>query len=161
MKGIKSRWYIVCFAAIMGFTAGAATALDSGYIESAFQAMGEAQGGVLLSLALLSMLWNTALYSFCRIISGKGGIALSVFAVWLKAVLVGLFCRGLWANIRGINVLLILLTVFGGACICVGMIMEGEEAKNKHKGLAVWLCGVTAEGIIIPSAVRTWALIFN
>lgn len=152
---------MVCFAAIMGFTAGAATALDSGYIESAFRAMGEAQGGVLLSLALLSMLWNTALYSFCRIFSGKGGMVLSVCAVWLKAVLMGLFCGGLWANIRGINVLLILLTVFGGACICVGMIMEKEETKNKHKGLAVWLCGVTAEGIIIPSAVRTWALIFN
>ena len=161
MKGIKSRWYIVCFAAIMGFTAGAATALNPEYLEAAFNAMGEVQGSVLLSLALLSMLWNTALYSFCRIFSGKGGIGLSVFAVWLKAVLMGLFCRGLWANIRGINVLLILLTVFGGVCICLGMIMDREETKDKHKALAVWLCGVTAEGIIIPSAIRTWALIFN
>lgn len=63
----------MCFAAIMGFTAGAATALNPEYLEAAFNSMGEVQGSVLLSLALLSMLWNTALYSFCRIFSGKGG----------------------------------------------------------------------------------------
>ncbi len=161
MKRIHVQWYIVCFAVVMGFTAGAATSLDAGYIDSSIAAMGEVQGGILLSLALLSMLWNTALYSLCRIFTDKTGRILSVLMLWFKTMLMGFFCRGLWANVSGIKLMLMLLTVLGGGCICAGMTMEGEDAKARGRRLAVWLCGITVEGIIIPSAARTYALIFN
>lgn len=161
MKGIKGKWYIAVFAAVMGFAAGATTELGGEYGDAALKAMGEADGLMLLSLALTGMMLNAALFCWCRIAEGRPGKAMSVIAMWFKAMLMGLFCRDLTAGISGLKVLLILLTAFGGGCICAAMAMDGEDAQMRARRMAVWLCGVAVEGIIIPSIARTWALLFN
>ena len=161
MKGIKGKWYIAVFAAVMGFAAGAATKLGGGYINDALAAIGEAEGVALLSLSLTGMLFNGALFFWCSIAFGKAGKCMAFFALWIKAVLMGLFCRELTIGFSFIKAILILLGLFGGGCICASMLMEHEEKKDKAKRLAIWLSGIAVEGIIMPSVARTWALLFN
>ena len=155
------KWYIAVFAAVTGFAAGAATKLDGGYAEAAFGAMGEAEGTALLGLALMDILLNTAPLCWCSIIKGKAGRAMSVMAIWFKAVLMGLFCRELAMDISGLRILLIMLTVLGGGCICASFTMDGEHRGAGGRRMAVWLFGAAAEGIMIPSVTRTWMLLFK
>lgn len=161
MKGIRGKWYITVFAAVMGFAAGAATELGGGYTDVALEAMGEVEGVTLLGLALTGMLLNGLLLCWCRIAVGRPGKIMSIIALWFKAMLMGLFCRELAASISGLKILLMALTAFGGGCVCAAMVMDGEDARMRAKRMAVWLCGVAVEGIIIPSIARTWALLFN
>jgi len=161
MNGIKGKWCISVFAAVMAFAAGAATKLGSGYMDEALTAIGEAEGVALLGLSVTGMLFNAMLYCWCSMLRGKAGKAMSFFALWIKAFLMGLFCKELTIGFRVIKAALLLLGIFGGACICASFMMEREDKKDRAKQLAIWLSGIAVEGIIMPSVARTWALLFN
>lgn len=145
----------------MGFAAGTAIELGNGYIDVTIPAMGQAEGLNILSLALTGILFNCALISWCSIAGGSVGRIMCAAGIWVKAVLMGLFCRELATGLSIIKALLMLLTVLGGGCVCMACLMEKDEAKLRARRMAVWLCGVAVECIIIPSVVRTWALLFN
>lgn len=160
MKAVKGKWIAAVFAAVMGFAAGAATTFESGYINDILEIMGEAEGITLLSLAVTGMLLNAAFFCWSCIAEGKLGNVMAMTALWIKAVLIGLFCRELLWGANGIKVILGILALFGGGCICTACIMDREQSNDRAKRIAVWLCGVTIEGIIMPSVARTWALLF-
>ncbi len=161
MKRIKGKWYITVFAAVMGFVAGTATELSAGYINVALESMGQVEGIKLLGIALTGMLFNGALFSWSSIAPGRTGRIMSFGALWIKAILMGLFCRELAMEFTLIKALLMLLTIAGGGCICVSFVLDCEDSTDKAKRLAVWLCGAAVEGIIIPSVARTYALLFK
>ncbi|MBR5292809.1 MAG: hypothetical protein IKU32_07865 [Clostridia bacterium] len=161
MKAIKGTWYAAGFAAVMGFAAGMATELGGEYINDALSAMGLAEGITLLSLSITGILLNGALFCWCSVMKGNIGKVMSVAALWVKAVLIGLFCRALACNFSALKAVLGLLVLFGGGCVCLSYIMEREQIQDKAKRFAVWLCGVTVEGIMIPSVARTWVLLFG
>lgn len=162
MKSISIKWYVALFAGVMGIAAGSATELQGGYIDAAITAMGQAEGIRILTLSLIDILLNGALFCWCRILSGKVGQVMAVMALLCKSMLMGLFGRELiTTGLSGIKALMIALTAFGGGCVCASMIMAGEDRQAKGRRFAVWLSGVATEGIIIPSIVRTWALLFN
>ncbi|MBQ3132510.1 MAG: hypothetical protein IJC24_07355 [Clostridia bacterium] len=161
MKSIKGKWYITVFAAVMSFAAGAATKLSGGYMDEALAAMGEAEGVALLGLSITGMLFNVMLFCWCSMVYGKAGKAMSFFALWIKAFFIGLYCKELTIGFSAIKAILMVLCIFGGACICASFMMEREDKKDKAKQLAIWLSGIAVEGIIMPSVARTWALLFN
>ena len=86
---------------------------------------------------------------------------MAMTVLWIKAVLIGLFCRALLNDFNAIKALLGMISLFGGGCICGSYMMEREESKDKAKRIAIWICGVTVEGIMIPSVARTWMLLFS
>lgn len=162
MKSIKGgKWYIVLFTAVTGLAAGAATKLDGGYTDAALAAMGDVEGITLLGLALTDIMVNAALFCWGRISEGRAGKVMAMIALWFKAVLMGLFCRELVLNLSGLKALLIILTIFGGGCICVSLMMDGADRHKQARRMAVWLFGAAVEGIIIPSIARTCALLFK
>lgn len=161
MKRIKGKWYAAVFAAVMGFASGMATELGVEYIDDTLEAIGNANGIVLLSLAITGMMLNGAAFCWSSIAEGKAGKAMAMAALWIKAVLIGLFCRAMINDFSAIKALLGMLALLGGGCICGSYIMEREQSTDKAKRLAIWLCGVTVEGIMIPSVARTWALLFS
>ena len=161
MKRIKGKWYAAVFTAVMGFAAGLATELGIEYINAALEAIGEADGITLLSLAMTGMLLNGAMFCWSSIAEGNAGKAMAMTVLWMKAVLIGLFCRALLNDFNAIKALLGMISLFGGGCICGSYMMEREESKDKAKRIAIWICGVTVEGIMIPSVARTWMLLFS
>ena len=161
MKRIKGKWCAAVFAAVMGFASGMATELGVEYIDDTLEAIGNANGIVLLSLAITGMMLNGAAFCWSSIAEGKAGKAMAIAALWIKAVLIGLFCRAMINDFSAIKALLGLLALLGGGCICGSFIMEREQSTDKAKRLAIWLCGVTVEGIMMPSVARTWALLFS
>lgn len=161
MKAIKGRWYAAVFTAVMGFAAGMATELSGEYINDALEAMGRAEGITLLGLSITGMLLNTVLFCWSSMAEGRTGKAMALMALWIKAVLIGLFCRELTNGFNVIRAILGLLALLGGGCVCGSYIMEREQSQDKAKRFAIWLCGMTVEGIMIPSVVRTWVLLFK
>lgn len=161
MGTISGKWYIWIFPAVMGFAAGTAIELGNGYVDAVIPAMGQVEGLDILSLALTGILFNCALISWCSIAEGAVGRIMCAIGIWTKAVLMGLFCRELAAGFSIIKALLMLFTVFGGGCMCMACLMKKNEAKLRARRMAVWLCGVAVECIIIPSVIRTWVLLFN
>lgn len=161
MKMIKGKWLAGVFALVMGLAAGAATVVDNGYVNEALTAIAKTDGAVLLGMSVTGILLNSAFFCWSSVAKGNMGIIMSVIAIWIKAVLIGLLFRELISDISAVKVMIGLLTLFGGGCICASFIMDREQNNDKAKRLAVWLSGVTVEGIMIPSVVRTWMLLFN
>ncbi len=161
MKRIKGKWYAAVFAAVMGFAAGMATEIEIENVNASLKSIGDAEGITLLGLAMTGMMLNGAMFCWSSIAEGRSGNIMAMAALWIKALLIGLFCRAMINDFSAIKALLGLLALFGGGCICGSYIMEREQSKDKAKRIATWLCGVTVEGIMIPSVARTWALLFS
>ena len=167
MRYLGRRWYIYAFAAVMAFAAGASMEWKcEGYTAAAISAIGEMSGAGLLRLSGYGLLSAAMMYSMAAIAKDVlPGSILKTAALWIKSFLMGLFTRTViedWPGLIGIPI--IALSFMGGLCLCMGLIVRSSE-KSVTRGealgmkMALFAAGALMEGIVLPSVIRTVAML--
>ena len=167
MRYLGRRWYIYAFAAVMAFAAGASMEWKcEGNTAAAISAIGEISGAGLLKLSGYGLLSAAMLYSMAAIAKNTlpGGI-LKTAALWIKSFLMGFFTRTViedWPGLMGIPI--IALSFVGGLCLCMGLIVAPSErnvtrAEAMGMRMALFAAGALTEGVVLPSVIRTVAML--
>jgi len=161
-------WYLPVFVAVMGAASGWALEGDYSYVHAALGAAGSMEGSVLLGLSLQTLLLNLIVLLWPAV-AGEAAPAraMAAPAIWLKAMLVGLACRGLlYGGIELSGLIMCLLTAIGGGAVCASLPLRAKEQAGpsgreaRRLRLYLWAAGTITEGILVPSVARTAALLF-
>lgn len=168
-RGIVTAPYITGFVAIAGITAGIAAKMDTERLKESFFALGSLDGGELLKLALLGIVLDMMLcFAACVFNARKLQSMFIAACIWFKMYIMGCFIKSSFGALPLIAaILLTMLTLLGGIAVCGAMLMRHYEKAGEKAGrtvsmsLYLFVAGIMAEGIIMPSVARMLSLLVN
>lgn len=168
-RSIATVLYITGFVAITGITAGIAAKMDTEHLKELFFALGSVDGIELLKPVLLGIILDIMLWLLsCVFNARKLQCILVAVCIWFKMYIMGCFIKSSFGALHLLAaILLTMLTLLGGIAVCGAMLIrpyeKTEEKNGRAAGMSMYLfvAGIMAEGLIIPSAARVLSLLVN